>query len=34
VENADVQVFESQTLPFIPELKYRINQYEKLQVSL
>ncbi len=34
VENADVQVFESQTLPFIPELKYRINQYEKLQISL
>ena len=29
VENSDVQIFEHQTLPFIPELKYRINQYEK-----
>lgn len=30
VENSIVQVFESHILPFIPELKYRVNQYEKL----
>lgn len=30
VENSDVQVFESIITPFIPELKFRINQYEKL----
>jgi len=34
VENSEVQVFESQIMPFVPELKYRINQYEKLQLSL
>ena len=30
VEDSIVQVFESHTLPFLPELKYRVNQYEKL----
>lgn len=30
VENSEVQVFESHVLPFIPELRYRISQYEKL----
>jgi ATP-dependent exoDNAse (exonuclease V) beta subunit len=30
VENSDVQVFESQIMPYIPELKYRVLQYEKL----
>jgi len=28
VENNDVQIFESQIMPYIPELKYRILQYE------
>jgi len=30
VENSEVQVFESVSLPFIPELKYRVLQYEKI----
>lgn len=30
VENSEVQVFESTYLPFLPELKYRINQYSKI----
>jgi len=33
VENSEVQVFESLSLPFIPELKYRVLQYEKILQS-
>lgn len=30
VENSDVQVFESVISPFVPELKFRLNQYAKI----
>lgn len=30
VENSDVQIFEQVITPFVPELKFRINQYKKL----
>lgn len=30
VENSDVQVFESVITPFVPELKFRLNQYFKI----
>lgn len=30
VENSEVQVFESHMSPFLPDLKFRINQYSKI----
>ena len=30
VEDSDVQIFEQTIMPFVPELKFRLNQYKKL----